>query len=149
PAKPYRVFASETGEAESVSGSLYRDTLGREAITGLAHQGNDLLVFCRECTDLITDFGNDDLRIMRISPSIGCISFASIKTINERVWFWARHGLVVYDGAFHSVMTRTQKDFVRADYQANRAAYDDCFAEDDRKTHVYKLCIPKGKRLTA
>jgi hypothetical protein len=148
PLFPYRVWYSEINEPESVHPENFLDTQGREAVTaGAPYGGGDTLaIFGRSTIYDIQGYAgagslNPDLNMRRIDGSVGCLQNATLANIHERLWFEAEQGVCMYDGAVHFMM-KNLRDYWRDNYAANVAAYETAFGGDDRKTNVYKLCIP-------
>jgi hypothetical protein len=109
-------------------------------VTGLKRLRDTLVVFCQRATYAIQGYSTADFVIHKISPSIGCLSHFAVVNIHNRLWFPAEDGVYTYDGGFTYQM-QDLRDYFRDDYLANKAAYLDSIAVDDRNAQVYKLLV--------
>lgn len=138
---PDRVWFSNAEDPENVDALSFFKTTSGEAVTGLGVSADSLIIFTPNTTDILRDFGEDDLSIRQGSPSIGCISHWSIVNIHDRLWFASQSGIYLYDGTFRFI-TADNRSFWKDDYAAHRAEYESCFAADDRPESCYILSIP-------
>ncbi len=141
---PYRIWYSLPGYPQYVGTQQFRDTLEREPITGVWRSRNELIVFCLDTTYLIRQFGAgiDDFVLERLDTDVGCITHHSIREIHNRLWFAARDGVWIYDGAFNYAMEDIRLLWER-EYCNNRAALDGSFAVFDKLNKVYLLWTPR------
>lgn len=141
---PYRLWYSAAGYPQYVGKAQFRDTWGRETITGIWRGRNELVVFCGDNSYLVRQFGGgpDDFVLERLDSNVGCLTHHSIREIHNRLWFAARDGVWIYDGGFHYVMEDLRLLWER-EYCNNRAAFDGSFAVYDKLNKVYLLWTPR------
>jgi hypothetical protein len=140
---PSYVWYSEIGKPEAYGDLSYIPTLDGETVTGLKRCGDQLIVFCAQATYAIQGFNQADFEIVKLDPSIGCISHHSIVNIQETLWFASEIGVYTYNGAFRYMM-EDLRDYWRDDYASNVSTYQDSNAIDDRYYNGYCLLIPKS-----
>lgn len=157
PSYPQRVWYSRLAEPESVDnravGGDYFDTRDGEAITGIKKCGDQLVVFTAKSTYVIQGYsdgvdgtGPPDFTMVKIAPSIGCISHFSIVNVGnpsggDVLWFAAQDGIWAYNGSsFRFLMNNLRSDW-RDDYLANKTSYESSCASFDHFFNVYKLLI--------
>lgn len=143
PDNPDRVYYSEVGEPEAVQSTSFIRTKNREAVTGLAVRGDELIAFTYNTTQSIQGYTATDFQSRILSPSIGCISHYGIVNINDRLWFPSQMGIYVYDGGF-TYVTQSNREFWRSEYESNKQAYEDGFGVDDRIYSCYVYSVEKG-----
>lgn len=68
-------------------------------LTALAHQGDNLVIFKRRSTYLLTGYSSATFNVRRISSEYGCIDPASVVEHGDKVYFMSRYGPCVYDGS--------------------------------------------------
>lgn len=147
PDHPERIYPSKLFENDSVdssaTGTWLRTTDG-EAVTGLARHGDELLVLCYNAAYAIQGYGPSQYTIRKVSNFYGCISHDSLKRCGPRADLFGAgfDGPWRYDGSFHDAI-EDLKDYWIEDYEANKANYEACYAEEDRKFGGYKLRIPQ------
>lgn len=149
---PGRLYYSEANEPESVAATNTLDTRDGEAITGLKRAGDQLMVFCAGCTYDVQGYSGAeagaaaDLNMRKVEPSIGCPSHHAIVNIHERLWFPFESGVYLYAGGEFKRIMGDITDFWRDNYRANRSAYENAIAEDDRFWQTYKLVVDDTTR---
>ncbi len=70
-----------------------------DAIVGMARQGKNLVVFKRNSTHLITGAGPSTYASRQLAQDIGCIDPYSIVEAAGLVFWFSRHGYMMYDGS--------------------------------------------------
>ncbi len=144
PAHPERLYFSELDEPESVYSLSWFSTQGAEHITGIKVVRGQLIVFTRNATYLVDGYDTEDLSMLKISPTIGCIAPYSILNINEVLYFLSEKGLFTYDGATFRFIMDPLFSFFQTDYLANIGLYADSIGCEDRQHDSYHLLIPKA-----
>lgn len=143
PLFPFRLWYSELDEFESVGPLNYLDMLENETVTGGGAGGDQFASFGQTVSYGIQGWDESDLRIFRTSPSIGCISHFAIVNINELLYLPSEIGPMVYvpGAGFRPLAHRELLTYWRDEYEAHPDAFDDCIAEDDRSSAIYKLLV--------
>ncbi len=148
---PERGYYSLIDEPESVGPNAYIPTKGREAITGMLGTDDQLLMLCLECGYDVQGYSaggaNPDFKMRRISGSIGCISHDSLTVVYNRPHWASKFGPVDYPGGGAEprlLIDDRMGTFWREDYEANRAAYEDCQGAFETEHQGYRLLIPLG-----
>lgn len=162
PTYPQRVWYSRLGEIESVdvrTGTVagqrgdYFDTRDGEAITGLAVCSDQLVVFTAKSTYVIQGFtdgadglGEPDFTMVKVAPSIGCISHFAIVNVGgpsggDMLFFPAQDGVWAYNGSSFKYMMNDIRSDWRDAYLADKEAYESSVATFDHHFNVYKLLI--------
>lgn len=138
PEFPYRVWYSKPGYPQYVGKQQFRDTLEREPVTGLWRGRNEIVVFCEDNSYLIRQFGQgqDDFVMERLDSNVGCITHHGIREIHNRVYFPARDGVWLYDGAFR-YLTDDLRSKWDDDFCADPESFRDGFGEYDKLNKVY------------
>lgn len=138
PEFPYRLWYSRPGWPQYVGKAQFRDTLGKETITGIHRARNELIVFCQDNSYMVRQFGagQDDFVMERLDSNVGCIAHHSIKEIHNRLWFAARDGFWIYDGAFRYVLDDLRLKF-EEEYCKDRQSFENGFAAYDKLNKVY------------
>lgn len=149
---PDRIYPSRLFEPESVnstelgpgSTAFWLRTLDGEAVTGLKRHADELIVLCTTAAYAIQGYGPEQYSIRKISNFYGCISHDSLKRCgpNADLFGAGFEGPWWYDGAFHPAIDDLS-DFWLDDYNAHKANYEACYAEEDRRFGGYKLRIPQ------
>lgn len=151
PRFPYRVWLGEIGETEAFGPLSYVDTRDREAVTGLAQVGDQLLISCMAAFYDLQGYAAADLNMRKIHPSWGSISHHGMVVFNDgqmdRLVAPSQAGLIMYDGQFRYV-SEDWRDFWRDDYAANREAYENSIGRYDVETNSYVLLIDKAADAT-
>lgn len=140
PEFPYRIWYSRPGYPQYVGKAQFRDTLEREPITGMWRGRNELIVFCQDNSYLIRQFGQgqDDFVMERLDSNVGAVSHHTIKEIHNRIWFAARDGIWIYDGAFRYVLDDMRPKF-EEEYCKDRQSFENAFSVYDKLNKVYML----------
>ncbi len=140
---PYRLHYSELDEFESVGSLNYIDMLENETVVGGGAGGDQFNSFGQTVSYGVQGWDESDLRIFRTSPSIGCISHFAIVNINELLYLPSEMGPMVYvpGAGFRPLAHRELLTYWREQYEANPDAFDDCIADDDRSSAIYKLLV--------
>lgn len=135
---PYRLWISKAGYPGYVPTDQFRDTFGREPITGIFKGRNELVVFCYRRSYMLRQFGtgDNDFVLEELDSDVGCITHHGIWEIHNRLWFPGEDGIWLYDGSFRYLMADL-RSFWRDDYLANKSAFDGGFAVQDRVNKVY------------
>jgi hypothetical protein len=144
PAHPARWWYSELNEFESVGSLNYVEHLETEAVVGGGAAGDHLVSFGQTVSYGIQGWDESDIRVYKLSPSIGLTSHFGIVNINEILWFPSELGVYVYiSGAgFRPLMHRDLQSNWRDAYAASPAAFEDCAAADDRGQRLFRLLVP-------
>jgi len=135
---PYRIWYSQPGWPQYVGKAQFRDTLAREPITGIHRGRNELIVFCQDNSYLIRQFGGgqDDFVMERLDSNVGSVTHFSIKEIHNRLWFAARDGIWIYDGAFRYVLDDLRSKYEQ-EYCEDQESFENGFAVYDKLNKVY------------
>lgn len=138
PQHPYRVWYSMGGNPQYVGPYSFRDTLGKEEITGIAKGRNELVVFCLRNSYMIRQFGQgaDDFIVEKLDSDVGAISHFGILEIHNKLWFPSEDGVWIYDGGFRYLMKEVQPLW-RDDWEANKQEFLSGFALHDRINKIY------------
>ena len=144
PAYPARWWYSELDEFESVGILNYVEHLETEAVVGGGPAGDHIVSFGQTVSYAIQGWDEADLRVYKLSPSIGLTSHFGIVNINEILWFPSELGVYMYipGAGFRPLMHRDLQSYWRDEYAANPAAFEDCTAGDDRTQRLFKLLVP-------
>ena len=164
PTYPQRIWYSRLAEPESVdvrTGTIagqkgdYFDTRDGEAITGLSVVSDQLVVFTAKSTYVIQGFtdgadglGEPDFTMVKVAPSIGCISHFAIVNVGgpsggDMIFFPAQDGVWAYNGSSFKYMMNDIRSDWRDAYLADMDAYESSVATFDHHFNVYKLLIPE------
>lgn len=162
PTYPQRIWYSRLAEIESVdvrTGTIagqkgdYFDTRDGEAITGLSVVSDQLVVFTAKSTYVIQGFtdgadglGEPDFTMVKVAPSIGCISHFAIVNVGgpsggDMIFFPAQDGVWAYNGSSFKYMMNDIRSDWRDAYLADKEAYEASVATFDHHFNVYKLLI--------
>jgi len=138
PKHPYRIWYSMAGNPQYVAPAAFRDTLGKEEITGIAKGRNELIVFCLRNSYMIRQFGSgvNDFIMEKLDSDVGCISHFGILEIHNKLWFPSEDGVWLYDGGFRYLMREVQPLW-RSDWNSNKEDFLAGFALHDRINKVY------------
>lgn len=138
PKHPYRLWYSKGGFPQYVAPASFRDTLGKEEITGIAKGRNELVVFCLRNSYMIRQFGQgeDDFVMEKLDSDVGCLTHFGIFEIHNKLWFPSEDGPWIYDGGFRYLGKEIQPLW-RSDYESNKAEFLSGFAWHDRVNKVY------------
>lgn len=147
---PERTYYSLIDEPESVGPLAFIPTLGREAVVGYGEQGDELCVLCANVFYSVQGYSgggaNPDFVMRLVDDAVGTCSHGSIAKVYGQLHFAdARGGVYRYPGGGAKpvpLMQETHKTFWRAQYQANRAAYEDSQGYFDTDRQAYRLLIP-------
>jgi len=144
PSHPARWWYSELHEFESVGSLNYVEHLETETVVGGGAAGDHIVSFGQTVSYAIQGWDETDLRIYKLSPSIGLTSHFGIVNINEILWFPSELGVYVYipGAGFRPLMHRDLQSNWRDAYAAEPAAFEDCAAADDRGQRLFKLLVP-------
>lgn len=149
---PGRIWWSLMFEIETVNnapppapGQLapgYIDTLDGEKVTGIGSHGDSILLFYATGCYEISNYGGDSFLMRKRTSRFGCISHFTIQKVADEITAWlSQEGIAIYNGQFYSVMTPTHRAQFRDEYTANRAAFEDSIAIEDKVTNVYKVLL--------
>lgn len=164
PNYPQRVWYSRLAEPESVDvrtgatadtkGDFF-DTRDGEAITGLRKCADQLVVFTAKSTYVIQGFtdgadglGAPDFTMVKVAPSIGCISHFAVVNVGgpsggDMLFFPAQDGVWAYNGSSFKFMMNDIRSDWRDAYQADPTSYESSVATFDHYFNVYKLMVPE------
>ena len=144
---PYRVWFSKPGEPGVRSQSDFLDIPDRREITGIAALKNFLIVFAKNGSYLIREYGGiADFNIEKVDDAIGCISHWSIRNIHNKLWFAGIDGVWIWDGGGFYSVTKDIRPYWLADYLANEDDFADSYGVDDQIGKNYILLVPRAER---
>jgi len=134
------VSHSRTFEPESVDPSNFLPTDEGEGPLALGAMDDELVVFCERKVYSVQSWGST-FRMRKVSDSYSLVAPHSILNIQGMLWFAAEQGISGYVGGggngFRNLMARSRRNAWIADYKANRQAYEDGIADDDRVNGCY------------
>lgn len=135
---PYRLWYSRPGYPQYVGKAFFLDMPERETITGMWRGRNELVVFALDNSYMVRQFGSgeQDFVIERLDSNVGCLTHHGIQEVHNRIWFPARDGVWIYDGAFRYVMDDLRLKWER-DYCLDPASFENGFAQYDKLHKVY------------
>lgn len=146
---PYRVWYSKTGEPGVRNQADFLDLPDRREITGIAVLKNFVIVFSKDGSYLIREYGGiADFNIEKIDDAIGCVSHWSIKNIHNKLWFAGVDGIWIWDGGGFYSVTKDIRPFWLEDYLANEDDFADSYGVDDQIGKNYILLVPRAERST-
>lgn len=142
---PWRIWFSEAGEGQYVDLASFRDTLDRDAISGIAPCQGVLIVFTLEKAYAVR-FNGTTFTIDRIDSSFGCISHFGAVEIHNKLWFPSQDGIAIYAGGGFSFVMKDIRPYWQADYLEHQQEFQNGFAVNNKTAKNYMFIIPREKR---
>lgn len=142
---PWRIWFSEAGEGQYVDLASFRDTLDRDAISGIAPCQGVLIVFTLEKAYAIR-FNGTTFTIDRIDSSFGCICHFGCVEIHNKLWFPSQDGIAIYEGGGFRFVMKDMRPYWQADYLEHQQEFMNGFAVNNKTAKNYVFIIPREKR---
>lgn len=137
---PDTVYLSQTFFPERYADLSFKTRNG-ETITGLAVQGDKLMVFTAGTTYAIQGYDDDDISMVLVDSDLGAFNHWAIVSIHGNLWVPNEKSIFLFNGTYHNVLKDRQTEW-RKDYYTNKAHFDSAsFAFTDPEDYTYHFVV--------